>query len=76
MKNVTLANEIPAYNVVPPALLDYVSEHKFKADIPEAKRLLAEAGYPDGKGFPAANLLYNTSEKHHTIAEAIQQMWR
>ncbi|MCF3652196.1 peptide ABC transporter substrate-binding protein [Synoicihabitans lomoniglobus] len=76
IKNVTLANEIPAYNVVPPALLDYESQHHFKADLAEAKRLLAAAGYPEGKGFPAADLLYNTSEKHRTIAEAIQQMWR
>ncbi|GAG23510.1 unnamed protein product, partial [marine sediment metagenome] len=49
-----------------------------KADeksIAEAKRLLAEAGYPNGKGFPALEILYNTSEAHKKIAEAIQQMW-
>ncbi len=76
IKNVTLANESPAYNVVPPEILGYVSEHKFTADLAEAKRLLAEAGYPDGKGFPQTDLTYNTSEKHRTIAEAVQQMWR
>lgn len=76
IKNVTLANESPAYNVVPPKILNYVSEHKFSADIAEAKRLLAAAGYPGGKGFPKTDLTYNTSEKHRTIAEAVQQMWR
>lgn len=41
-----------------------------------AKKLLAEAGYPGGKGFPKAELLYNTSESHKKIAAAIQEMWR
>ncbi|MFN3660177.1 MAG: peptide ABC transporter substrate-binding protein, partial [Brevinematales bacterium] len=41
-----------------------------------AKKLLAEAGYPDGKGFPVLTILYNTSEGHKKIAEAIQQMWK
>ena len=76
VKKVTLADEQPAYDFTPPDLLGYVSRHSFKADLAEAKRLLAEAGYPDGKGFPKAELLYNTLEKHRTIAEALQQMWR
>jgi len=41
-----------------------------------AKQLLAEAGYPDGKGFPEFVILYNTNERHKTIAEAIQRMWK
>ncbi len=76
VKNVTLADEEPAYNFVPPNLLGFRSEHSFKADIAEARRLLAEAGYPEGRGFPRVDLLYNTLEKHKTIGEAIQQMWR
>lgn len=76
IKNVTLADESPAYNVVPPNILDYTSDHKFGSNLVEAKRLLAAAGYPDGKGFPKAELIYNTSEKHRTIAQAIHQMWR
>ncbi|MBT5902906.1 MAG: peptide ABC transporter substrate-binding protein [Opitutaceae bacterium] len=76
VEKVTLANETPAYHVVPPGLLTYESEHRIPADLAEAKRLLAEAGYPNGEGFPETDLIYNTSEKHRTIAEAIQQMWR
>lgn len=76
VKNVTLADEAPAYNFVPQNLLGYHSAHSFKADLTEARRLLAEAGYPDGKGFPRVELLYNTLEKHKIIAEALQQMWR
>jgi ABC-type oligopeptide transport system substrate-binding subunit len=42
----------------------------------EAQRLLAEAGFPGGKGFPRLSLVYNTSESHKRIAAAIQQSWR
>lgn len=76
VKKVTLADEAPAYDFTPPDLLGYVSRHSFQANLAEAKRLLAEAGYPEGKGFPKVELLYNTLEKHRTIAEALQQMWR
>lgn len=44
--------------------------------VEEAKKLLADAGYPDGKGFPKLTLLYNTNEGHKAIAEAIQEMWK
>ncbi|QCX33088.1 peptide ABC transporter substrate-binding protein [Caloramator sp. E03] len=48
----------------------------FKEDVQQAKQLLAEAGYPDGKGFPEMTYLYNTSEAHQKIAEMIQDMWK
>jgi len=47
-----------------------------KADLAKAKRYLAEAGYPDGKGFPEIEIIYNTNEGHKKIAEAIQNMWK
>jgi len=42
----------------------------------EARKLLAEAGFPDGKGFPKLEVVYNTDEYHRQIASAIQEMWR
>ena len=45
-------------------------------DLDAAKKLLAEAGYPDGRGLPPVNILYNTSESHRTIAETVQRMWK
>lgn len=44
-------------------------------DRDRAKRLLAEAGYPEGRGL-ALSLLFNTSALHSKIAETIQALWR
>ena len=41
-----------------------------------ARRLLAEAGFPEGRGLPPIEILFNSSENHKLTAEAIQQMWR
>lgn len=41
-----------------------------------AREHLAKAGYPDGKGFPRVNLIYNTTEIHQKLAVAMQQMWK
>lgn len=75
-KNVTQAGEIPAYHFTPPDTAGYHAKATIEGNVEEAKRLLAEAGYPDGQGFPTLDLLYNTQEAHRMIAEAIQQMWR
>ena len=42
----------------------------------KGKALLAEAGYPDGKGLPEITLMFNTSEGHQKIAQFIQQSWK
>lgn len=46
------------------------------AQVEEAQNLLAQAGYPNGDKFPVLEVLYNTSENHKAIAEAIQEMWK
>ncbi len=76
VENVTLAGEIPAYHFTPEGIGGYVSRARTKLDFDEARRLLTEAGYPEGKGLPPITLLYNTSENHRVIAEAIQQTWK
>lgn len=45
-------------------------------DVRRARELLAQAGYPDGRGFPKIRITYNVSEQHKPIAEAVQNMWR
>lgn len=42
----------------------------------EARRLLAEAGYPNGAGFPDVAYLYNTDAMHAQVAEMMQAAWK
>jgi oligopeptide transport system substrate-binding protein len=44
-------------------------------DEQRARQLLAEAGYPDGKGFPIVRLLINRNEQQRVVAQAIATMW-
>lgn len=75
VEKVTRQNQKPAYNACPP-MESFTSPVRLTGDLAEARRLLAEAGYPEGKGLRPIELLYNTSQNHKKIAEALQQMWR
>jgi oligopeptide transport system substrate-binding protein len=68
--------QAPAYSLTPPGLQGYAPDPIQREDADEARRLLAEAGHPGGRGLPTYELLYNNSETHREIAEAVQQMWR
>lgn len=65
----------PAYALVPPGTLGYQPPQTFEQSADMARELLAEAGYPNGEGFPEFEILYNTQESHRRMAVAIQQMW-
>ncbi|MGA2139087.1 MAG: peptide ABC transporter substrate-binding protein [Verrucomicrobiia bacterium] len=73
--DVLRGGQLPAFCLTPPGTAGYTCRTQLHEDIAEAKRLLAEAGYPGGKGLPPIELLYNTLEAHRIIAESIQQMW-
>lgn len=53
-----------------------VSDADYQKNCDEARALLAEAGYPNGEGFPTVEYLYNTLDQHKSIAEALQNMWQ
>src|SRR5450759_1844199 len=85
-ESITQGGQIPALAYVPYGIADALPGSDFRKasqvsfykdnDLTTAKALLAQAGYPNGKGFPSFTLLYNTSNAHKAIAEAIQQMWK
>ncbi len=77
VKNVSRAGERVARGLVPPEL--YGGEPKIyfqDAQFEEAKKLLAEAGFPGGKGFPKLHYLYNTLEVHRAVGQVIQESWK
>lgn len=76
VKNVVRGGERPAYAVSYPDNAGYTPRARLTGTLDEARRLLADAGYPDGKGFPDVVLMYNMQQNNRLIAEAIQQMWR
>jgi oligopeptide transport system substrate-binding protein len=76
VKSVTRGGQTPAYSISYPGNSGYTPGAKLEGSIADAKRLLAEAGYPDGKGMPTLELLYNTHDGHRSVGEAIQAMWR
>lgn len=76
VEQVTQGGQIPAFSIVPPNANNYVSASGVTEDVNEARRLLAEAGYPGGEGLPTIEFIYNTADNHKKIAESIQQMWK
>lgn len=66
----------PAYSVIKPLAGVYEPTIALRESVDEARALLAEAGYPDGQGFPTVEYLFNSSDLNRTVAEALQQMWR
>jgi oligopeptide transport system substrate-binding protein len=68
--------EEPASSWVPPGMLAHNPKIGVLFNPPDARRLLREAGYPEGKGFPRVVLGYNTEEDKKLVAEAVQGMWQ
>ena len=74
--NITKGGQLPAYAMTPPGTMGYFPKSDLKFDPQGAKKLLADAGYPNGDGFPPTEILYNTNEGHRKVAVALQDMWK
>lgn len=75
VNKVTKGGEIPSGGYVP-SMTGYEAITGNTFDLVKAQSLLAEAGYPNGEGFPKMTLIYNTNEAHKKIAEYVQQAWK
>jgi oligopeptide transport system substrate-binding protein len=69
------AGQSPAYNFTPTGF-GFTPDRSLSSDVAEARRLLAEAGFPEGRGLRRIEILYNTMDAHKRVAEAVQQMWK
>jgi len=75
-KNILRGGEKPATAFTPPDPHGYVARASIPYDVKKARKLLAMAGYPGGKGFPSVTFLYNTTDTNREICESIQAMWK
>jgi oligopeptide transport system substrate-binding protein len=71
-RDVLRLGQLPALHVVPPGMPGYEPPPSgLGFDPPRARALLAEAGYPGGRGLRELGILYNTLEDHRKIAELV-----
>jgi oligopeptide transport system substrate-binding protein len=75
-ERILAAGERPALSLTPPGIPGYDPPQCPPEDPVEARRLLAEAGYPEGRGFPTLSILFNTHEAHRAIAELVRKQWQ
>lgn len=88
VESINKSGQLPAGAFVPPLISDYEGEFRAKGgdyisvknedyqkNVEEAKKLMAEAGYPDGEGYPVIEVLV-ANDGNVVMVEAIQQMWK
>ena len=73
---ITRAGESPAVSFVPPGIPGYRPPEGLLENTAAARRLLAEAGYTGGRGFPLTTYLYSEGELNEGVAVELQAMWR
>ena len=78
VEKVLRMGQVPLNVLVPPgSVAGYASPQGLEMNLPEARRLLAAAGYPDGAGLEPVEILFtNTDMIHDRIAQTIGQMWQ
>ena len=85
VKSITKCGESPAGSLVPYGINDiegdfrkkggeYIISSNYQKNVEEAKKLLAQAGYKNGRNFPVLDLLIATREFDINIADAVQSM--
>ena len=75
-RNLLHGSRAAATHLVPPGTAGYESPGRLPTDFNEARRLLAEAGYPGGRGLPVVEIQVRNTEIEPKMLEAIQAMWQ
>ena len=76
VEKITKGGEEPAHHFTPTGIANYQPPEGLDYDPDQARRLLAEAGFPGGKGFPVFQYLLNSRKLSEQIAIEMQEMWR
>jgi oligopeptide transport system substrate-binding protein len=72
VRDVLRLGQLPAHQLVPPGVPDYEPPASpLRFDPARARALLAEAGFPGGRGFRDIGILFNTLEDHRKVAESV-----
>ncbi len=61
---------------IPPGMPAHSPEFGLPQDVGRARQLLAEAGYPNGQGFPEVKLLYTGDPGEDPVAAYLTGAWR
>lgn len=76
LPKVLRGGELPTKTWLPPGMFGHAPETGAGHQPKLAKQKLAEAGYPNGKGFPEVTLLFRAGDDWRLMAENLQQQWK
>lgn len=65
----------PAHSLTPPDCGGYTSRSRVDLDLEQARKLLADAGFPGGKGLRPFEVQVRNDEVQPVVMEAVQAMW-
>jgi oligopeptide transport system substrate-binding protein len=68
--------EMPSSSWIPKGMFGYNKNIGSRFDPKKARSLLAQAGYPGGKGLPKITAVFNTGDLNRFIGEFIQAQWK
>lgn len=75
-RSVLRESRLPAPYLTPPNCAGYTARARVTTDLATARRLLAEAGFPNGAGLPAIEVQVRNDSGLPRVIEAIQAMWQ
>jgi len=68
--------QTPAHHFTPPETAGFTALARMPSDPAAARQLLADAGFPGGRGFPEIELHLPTSDTALKVSQALQEMWK